>query len=84
MIPPSIMAMIAGFAAPDAMQDDRMPRQYDLVVLALMREKPDLTRSSAARMVNALLEIYVPDSIGATSRDGTTSPLEGGHYHERS
>ncbi len=84
MIPPSIMAIITGFAAPEASQNDRMPRQYDLVVLALMRERPDLSQSSAARLLNELLEIHAPDSIAATSHDGTTSPLEGSCHHERS
>ena len=84
MIAPSIMAMIAGVAASDASLNDRMFCQYDLVVLALMRDMPDLTRSSAARLLNALLEIHDPGNVSATSHDGTTSPLAGGRYHERS
>ena len=74
----SILAVISDTMASVGMRAWKETRQYERALLALARAEPDLTKSAAARIVNAQLEIA--DGAGAArNRSLVASPIPACH-----
>jgi len=74
MISPSILSMVADTLHRAGATEDHGGREYELAIQAILRAKPDMTRSSAVRLLNVLLEIGDPN--GWTAASGIQSPME--------
>jgi len=74
----SILAVISNAMASVGLRAWKETCQYERALLALARAEPDLTRSAAARIVNAQLEIA--DGAGASrNRSLVASPILASH-----